>query len=46
MELLRSQTIREITARLLVETDPMELTNLVKQLTRIVEAQIHGHRLD
>ena len=36
---LQSQTLREITARLLVETDPGNL-HLVAQLTHIVEAQI------
>jgi hypothetical protein len=38
---LQSQRIREITARLLVETDPEKLCALIAQLTRIV-AQIRG----
>jgi len=35
-----SLTLREITARLLVETDPNKLHELVEQLTTIVEAQL------
>ena len=33
-------TMREITARLLVETDPNKLHKLIEQLTSIVEAQL------
>jgi hypothetical protein len=43
---VRSQTLRDITARLLVETDPRELNNLIKQLTEIVEAQLRTHPPD
>jgi len=32
--------LREITARLLVETDPQELQRLIEQLTSIVPAQL------
>jgi hypothetical protein len=32
--------LRELTARLLVETDPNELHKLIEQLTNIVEAQL------
>jgi hypothetical protein len=39
----RSQAVRELTTRLLVETDPKKLNTLVEQMTRIVEDQIrHG----
>jgi len=39
----QSQAVRELTARLLVETDPKKLNALVEQMTRIVEEQIrHG----
>jgi len=34
------EMLREITARLLVETDPDELHKLIEQLTIIVEAQL------
>jgi hypothetical protein len=37
---IQSLTIREITARLLVETDPNKLHKLIEQLTSIVEAQL------
>jgi len=37
---IESLTLREISARLLVETDPYKLNVLVEQLTNIVEAQI------
>jgi hypothetical protein len=43
---LRPQTLRDITARLSVETDPKELDNLIKQLTRIVEARLRTHPPD
>jgi hypothetical protein len=36
----QSQAVRELTARLLVETDPKKLNALVEQMTRIVEDQI------
>jgi hypothetical protein len=39
-EEMQSLTLREITARLLVETDPQELQRLIEQLTSIVEAQL------
>jgi hypothetical protein len=32
--------LREITARLLIETDPQELQRLIEQLTSIVQAQL------
>jgi hypothetical protein len=39
----QSQAVRELTTRLLVETDPKKLNALVEQMTRIVEYQIrHG----
>ncbi len=39
----QSQAVRELTTRLLVETDPKKLNALVEQMTRIVEEQIrHG----
>ena len=37
---MQSRMLREITARLLVETDPNELHKLIEQLTSIVEAQL------
>jgi len=37
---MQSRMLREITARLLVETDPQELQRLIEQLTSIVEAQL------
>jgi hypothetical protein len=37
---MQSLTLREITARLLVETDPHKLNELIDQLTNIVEAQL------
>jgi len=37
---MQSLTLREITARLLVENDPHKLNELIKQLTSIVEAQL------
>jgi hypothetical protein len=43
---LQSQTLREITARLLCETDPEKLRALVAQLTHIVEAHISKRLLD
>ena len=36
----QSQAVRELTTRLLVETDPKKLNALVEQMTRIVEDQI------
>ena len=39
----QSQAVRELTTRLLVETDPKKLNALVEQMNRIVEDQIrHG----
>jgi hypothetical protein len=43
---LRPQTLRDITARLSVETDPKERDNLLKQLTRMVEDQLREHPPD
>jgi hypothetical protein len=43
---LRPQTLRDITARLSVETDPKERDNLLKQLTRMVEARLREHPPD
>jgi hypothetical protein len=37
---MQLEMLREITARLLVETDPDELHKLIEQLTIIVEAQL------
>jgi len=37
---MQSLTLREITARLLVETDPNRLNKLIEQLTSIVEVQL------
>jgi len=37
---MQLRMIREITARLLVESDPQELQRLIEQLTSIVEAQL------
>jgi hypothetical protein len=37
---MQSITLREITGRLLVETDPHNLNDLIEQLTSIVEAQL------
>ena len=37
---MQSLTLREISARLLIETDPHKLNVLVVQLTNIVEAQL------
>jgi len=37
---MQSLTLREITARLLIETDPQKLHKLIEQLTSIVEAQL------
>jgi hypothetical protein len=36
----RSQVLRELTTRLLVETDPKERDALIEQMTPIVELQI------
>ena len=38
--------LREITARLLVETDPNKLHKLIEQLTSIVEAQLRTRPLN
>jgi hypothetical protein len=38
-----SQMVHELTTRLLVETDPKKLNELIEQMTQIVERQIrHG----
>jgi hypothetical protein len=37
---MQLRMLREITARLLVESDPQELQRLIEQLTSIVEAQL------
>jgi len=36
----RAQALREITTRLLVETNPKQLDALIKQLTNIIHAQL------
>jgi hypothetical protein len=39
----QSQALREMTMRLLVETDPKELNALIEEMTQIVERHIrHG----
>jgi hypothetical protein len=40
---MQSRMLREITARLLVETDSNKLHKLIEQLTSIVEAQLRTH---
>ena len=37
---MQSRMLREITARLLVETDPQKLQKLIEQLTDIVQVQL------
>jgi len=37
---MQSRTLRELTARLLVETDPQKLQKLIEQLTDIVQVQL------
>ena len=37
---MQSRMLREITARLLVETDPNKLQKLIEQLTDIVQVQL------
>ena len=37
---MQSLTLRELTARLLVETDPNKLQKLIEQLTDIVQVQL------
>jgi hypothetical protein len=39
---MQLRMLREITARLLVESDPQELQRLIEQLTSIVEAQLRA----
>jgi hypothetical protein len=39
---MQLRMLREITARLLVETDPNKLHKLIEQLTSIVEAQLRA----
>ena len=43
---IESLTLRELTARLLVETDQEELRRLIAQLTHIVEAQLRRRQPD
>ncbi len=37
---MQSRMLRELTARLLVETDPNKLQKLIEQLTDIVQVQL------
>jgi hypothetical protein len=37
---MQALTLREISTRLLIETDPHKLSELIEQLTNIVEAQL------
>ena len=39
----RSQSLRDITARLLIETDQTEIYQLIGQLSRLVEAHLRAH---
>jgi hypothetical protein len=42
----QAQIIREIAARMLAETDPKKLSELIKVLTRVVEVQLRVRPLD